>query len=64
MNLSENLWNIKKSLENHTYQISGYNKFMIFDPEEREIQALSYYNRIVFSMFYAMRFYALLLIQG
>lgn len=47
MNLSENLWKIKNSLENHTYKVSGYNKFMIFDPKEREIQALSYYDRIV-----------------
>lgn len=47
MNLAENLWNIKNSLENHTYKVAGYNKFMIFDPKEREIQALSYYDRIV-----------------
>ena len=47
MNLAENLWNIKNSLENHTYKVAGYNKFMIYDPKEREIQALSYYDRIV-----------------
>ena len=47
MNLAQNLWNIKNSLENHSYKISGYNKFMIFDPKEREIQVLSYYDRIV-----------------
>ena len=47
MNLAENLWKIKNSLENRTYKVSGYNKFMIFDPKEREIQALSYYDRIV-----------------
>ena len=47
MNLAENLWNIKNSLENRTYKVAGYNKFMIYDPKEREIQALSYYDRIV-----------------
>ena len=47
MNLAENLWNIKTSLENRTYKVAGYNKFMIYDPKEREIQALSYYDRIV-----------------
>ena len=47
MNLAENLWKIKNSLESHTYKVSGYNKFMIFDPKEREIQALSYYDRII-----------------
>lgn len=47
MNLAENLWKIKESLENHTYKISGYHKFLIYEPKEREIQALSYYDRIV-----------------
>lgn len=47
MNLAENLWNIKNFLENHTYKVAGYKKFMIFDPKEREIQAFSYYGRIV-----------------
>lgn len=46
-NLSENLWNIKNSLENHTYKVGGYKKFLIYDPKKREIQALSYYDRIV-----------------
>ncbi len=46
-NLSQNLWTIKTSLENESYKIAGYNKFLIFEPKEREIQALSYYDRIV-----------------
>lgn len=46
-NLAENLWNIKNSLENHTYKVGGYKKFLIYDPKKREIQALSYYDRIV-----------------
>lgn len=47
LNLSENLWSLCKSLKNRTYQISGYNKFIIYEPKKREIQALSYSDRIV-----------------
>ena len=46
-NLSHNLWKIKMSLENHSYKIGKYNKFMIHDPKDREIQALSYSDRVV-----------------
>lgn len=45
--LTENLEKLRFHLERHTYQIRGYRKFRIFDPKEREIQALSYGDRIV-----------------
>ena len=47
LNLTENLWKIKNALDSRSYKVSGYKKFMIFDPKEREIQALSYYDRII-----------------
>ena len=45
--LSRNLWQLHYELKYHTYKISGYRKFMIYDPKEREIQAISYKDRIV-----------------
>ena len=47
MDLAHNLWEIKDRLERGTYKVSGYKRFMIHDPKEREIQALSYPDRIV-----------------
>lgn len=47
MNLSENLWALHYDLLYGKYQISGYRRFMIYDPKEREIQAISYRDRIV-----------------
>ncbi len=47
MNLGENLTKLEKELINETYKIKGYYKFMINDPKLREIQALSYEDRIV-----------------
>ena len=47
INLSQNLWDLHKRLNNKTYQIGGYNKFNIYEPKKREIQALSYYDRIM-----------------
>lgn len=46
-NLSYNLIMLEKELKEGTYKISGYNKFYIYEPKEREIQALSYRDRIV-----------------
>ncbi len=45
--LSENLWDLYDSLKNREYDVSGYNKFIIYEPKKREIQALSYKDRIV-----------------
>lgn len=46
-NLSRNLWELHYQLKYHHYRIGGYRKFMIHDPKEREIQAISYRDRIV-----------------
>lgn len=47
MNLSENLWKLHYELKYGTYKIEDYNEFMVFDPKEREIQAIHYRDRIV-----------------
>lgn len=47
LNLVENLWALHYDLKYHRYQMSGYHRFMIYDPKEREIQAISYKDRIV-----------------
>lgn len=47
LNLSENLWELYDRLKDRTYKVSGYNKFVIFEPKRREIQALEYKDRIV-----------------
>lgn len=46
-NLSENLWALHRELADGTYRIGGYHKFTIYDPKEREIQAISYRDRVV-----------------
>lgn len=47
MPLGTNLWSLFYDLKYKKYQISGYNKFKIYDPKEREIQAINYRDRIV-----------------
>ena len=47
LHLSQNLWALHYDLKYRRYEISGYHKFMIYDPKEREIQAISYRDRIV-----------------
>lgn len=46
-NLSQNLWDLHYALKYGTYKISGYNKFFVFDPKEREVQAITYKDRVV-----------------
>lgn len=46
-NLSENLWSLHYDLKYGRYKVGGYHKFTIYDPKEREIQAISYRDRIV-----------------
>lgn len=41
LDLSKNLWKLYDELEGRNYRLSGYHCFQIFDPKEREIQALS-----------------------
>lgn len=42
-----NLINLEHELKNKTYQVGEYKTFYIYEPKEREIQALSYTDRIV-----------------
>ncbi|MBO6259529.1 MAG: reverse transcriptase [Lachnospiraceae bacterium] len=44
---SGELWRLHDELEARTYRVSGYNRFMIHDPKTREIQALSFKDRVV-----------------
>ena len=46
-NLSENLWELHNQLKDKTYSVGGYHMFTIHDPKEREIQAISYRDRVV-----------------
>lgn len=46
-NLGSNLIALFYLLKYHKYKIKKYHKFMIYDPKEREIQAISYEDRIV-----------------
>lgn len=43
----ESLASLLKLLRKRTYQVSGYNHFVIYEPKERNIQSLHYYDRIV-----------------
>jgi len=45
--LGTNLTALHYKLKYKQYRISGYHRFMIYDPKEREIQAISYEDRIV-----------------
>lgn len=47
MNLSENLWDLHYDLLYGRYKMSEYRKFMIHDPKAREIQAISYRDRVI-----------------
>ena len=47
LNLSGNLWDLYDTLKNGSYRVGGYHKFTIYEPKEREIQALQYRDRIV-----------------
>ena len=45
--LSKNFWALHYDLNYKKYETGGYHKFMIYDPKEREIHAISYRDRIV-----------------
>ncbi|MBQ9199191.1 MAG: group II intron reverse transcriptase domain-containing protein [Lachnospiraceae bacterium] len=47
LELAHNLWDIIKQMKDKTYRVGGYHRFMIYDPKEREIQALSFRDRVV-----------------
>ena len=46
-NLAMNLRNLEIQLKNNTYRIGKYKKFYIYEPKQREIQALSYRDRVI-----------------
>jgi retron-type reverse transcriptase len=47
MDLGNNLWRLNECLINREYIIQDYNKFTVYEPKKREIQALSYADRII-----------------
>lgn len=47
LRLSENLQRLSYHLQRGIYRIKSYNRFIIHDPKTREIQSLSYGDRIV-----------------
>lgn len=47
MQLSKNLIDLKRQLENRTYQMNGYYHFVVHEPKRRDIYAASYRDRVV-----------------
>ena len=47
LNLFYNLTKLHNQLKDKKYKINGYKKFYIYEPKKREIQCLSYKDRIV-----------------
>ena len=45
--LAGNLWRINDMMINKTYRITDYNRFTIYEPKKREIQALTYADRVI-----------------
>lgn len=45
-NLHMQLWWLKERMDREAFVIGGYHKFMIYDPKERQIQALSFSDRV------------------
>ena len=45
-NLHMHLWDLQDRLARRVYRLSGYHRFMIHDPKDREIQALSFADRV------------------
>ena len=43
----DGIYQIKQSLENHTYKIMPYTKFKVYEPKERSIEAGSFKDKIV-----------------
>ena len=46
-NLENNLINLINNLKNHTYRLGKYFTFKVYEPKERNIQALPYRDRVV-----------------
>lgn len=47
LELSRNLWELYYDLKYHRYAVGGYREFIIHDPKERMIQAISFRDRVV-----------------
>lgn len=47
MELISNLYDLYKKIQNGTYNIGVYSKFIVYEPKKRQIQTLNYYDRIV-----------------
>lgn len=47
MKLEDNIIKIYKELKNGTYQIGKYKKFTVYEPKERIIHCLPFYDRVV-----------------
>jgi len=47
LNISENLWKLHDELESRSYHSSPYYHFTIHDPKTREIEALTFPDRVV-----------------
>ena len=47
LNLADRLWTLHDALKDGNYRPSAYHRFMIYDPKKREIQALSFGDRVV-----------------
>lgn len=47
MELGNNLWRLHECLIKREYKIQEYNKFTVYEPKKREIQALPYADRII-----------------
>lgn len=45
--LASNIWKLHYELKDGTYKLSGYYHFKIFDPKERDIQALYFRDRVM-----------------
>lgn len=45
--LAQNIFALSKRLREGTYRVSKYNTFYVYEPKQREIQALSYVDRVV-----------------
>ena len=46
-NLASNLWKLHYELKYKRYNIKEYKKFYVYEPKKREIQAISYADRVV-----------------
>lgn len=45
--LSLNLWQLYDELKDKSYSVTKYNKFYVYEPKKREIQAVPYKDRVV-----------------